>query len=213
MKNYLKVPALVFITCFSLYACKKQNPKPLSCNTCTTCITDVLEVDTLPGFNPNGQGYLKSTYFAKQDTFYGKNNSVAFSTLFRSYSGYYGAKSLSIFIDLDSLMPNNLPNQVSFTHERLVGNTNADSTLLNIKFPNTPLLITPTDSLAFYLLPYGYNVLHYPVLTPAVYSGTILISQAKMADSLIISHSNAFNQATIGVNLFESELRNICFKN
>jgi hypothetical protein len=98
-------------------------------------------------------------------------------------------------------------NKITFVHARMVTNTNINPSIVNIKFPTTPLIITVPDSLNYYLSPYGYSVQHF--FQPGYVNMDPFTGFTGVLDSMIITGPQ-FETVTVGANLFESELRSIC---
>jgi hypothetical protein len=209
--NNLKIfIASTFLFGLLIVACKKQNPsQPINIGNCTTCtVCPENNVDTVLGTTG---GYMDSTNYAVPTDFIGRNGGIASpSVLQKTPTGYYGGNGCAIDFNVTNLNMSPAPDQVSFTHCRFINNTNGlDSNLINVKFANTPTIVTIPDSLNYYLAPYGYTTQVFHNYSQ-VNMGNIVFTQSATADSIVIS-GVAITTATIGANLFESELRNICF--
>lgn len=208
MKTLKITIATALVASLVFTSCKKDNtvqPVNSSKNTttagCATCPSTYLELGS-DGINTR---YAKQENFVLRD---GTQLQVA-NTFWRTKNGYYGINGLTIDFNLDSLGLALPPYQVSFTHARNASNT---PDLVNVKFPNTPLIVTTADSLNFYLTPYGYSAQHYTYPTTIVQDliGTPGLPNA-IADSVVIT-GGPIHQVKIGAKIFESQLRNICFK-
>ncbi len=215
-KKVILLTTVVFSAAVALFtACNKNATPPinLGCTTCTTCAFPSFDIDTvLAGGAINY--WLDSNVYGHQVDFI---NSGGFNggkgSLYKTPNGFTGFRGFSIYNNLDSLMPGGLPHTVHFTFaydSNAVSPAIYDSILLNVKFPNTPLVKCIADSLSTYLSPYGYTVqvFKYPT-TYNVANGT----QFGVADSVVISTATPFNAATIGCALNYSEIRNLCFTN
>lgn len=214
MKTLKITIATALVVSLVFTSCKKDNTvQPVNTNknttqtgSCPTCPSTYMEL-TDDG-DPMTTDSINTSY-AKQKNFVLKDGTTLNGWIYRTKNGYYGVNGLAIDFDLNNLGLALPPYQVSFTHARVINNTND---LVNVKFPNTPLIVTTADSLNIYLAPYGYSVQHYTYPTTIVQDlqGTPGLSGA-IADSIVIS-GPAFNKVLIGAFLYESQLRNVCFK-
>jgi hypothetical protein len=228
MKTLLKPTAMaILLGVLIVSSCKKVKPSdPVNpnsnCESCTICPSSYLSMDTF-SITPNGgvYGYVNTTNYVSQIPYTLRNGTqLAISQIEKSPNGFYAIDGFCLDFNLANMNLAQLPNQVSFVHASQVYNDpnpplNADSNTVNVKFANTPLIRTTPDSLAFYLAPYGYSVQHfqYPSFImhgnyqwfPGPGGGAIV------ADSIVIQ-GPAISSLKVGALLFESELRNICFK-
>lgn len=206
MMKTTKIIALTGLTLSMLaVSCKKDNPVlPVNKNPdvpteCTFCTAEGFGLDSV----------LVNEAYAQQVSFfhYGNDEKLP-KPNFRTPNGYYGYhEGMAIDFDLSQLLAC-MSNKVTFVHARNTTNTNDYPTLVNVKFPTTPLIVTTPDSLNYYLSPYGYSVQHF--FQPGyVNMNTAGNGFTGVVDSIIITGPD-FSRVTVGANLFESELRNIC---
>jgi hypothetical protein len=213
-KIQITTVATIALAIISMIACKKQTgARNTSCTICTTCPSTYMLVDTIP--NSGNAVTVHNTNYLSHVAYTNRNGSTeGLTQKFQQthVPGLYGGMGAALSFILDSLNLSSLPNQVTFVHARLSGNTNgADSNMVNVKFSNTPTIVTTSDSLQFYLAPYGYTVQFFSLpSTSEIYTG---FPYAVVADSMIISKTiGTIDSVTVGAKLFESELRSICFK-
>lgn len=215
MKRTHLLLAAMFIGGILMTSCKKETATtPVNeeeTENCSFCGLSMIEVDT----TDTGMWYgtLAPNSFSSPAAFYHRDGSSTppTSLVTKTPEGFYGfQQGLAIDFDFSNMLACT-PNRVSFAHARNTVNTNQDPSFVNVKFPNTPLIACVADSLDYYLAPYGYNVQHY------FYPGTVHMNMnnntfAGVVDSLVIT-GPGFTTMTVGANLFESELRNVCVHN
>jgi hypothetical protein len=202
-----KIAVIAFLLLTALVSCKKENPTTPVNNdpekelACSFCAGEVIEI------NPS-TGLIDEAY-AQQISFfnYGNVETTPFATT-RTLSGFYGInEGMTIDFNMAALPLACVSNKITFVHARMVTNTNINPSIVNIKFPTTPLIITVPDSLNYYLSPYGYSVQHF--FQPGYVNMDPFTGFTGVLDSMIITGPQS-ETVTVGANLFESELRSIC---
>jgi hypothetical protein len=202
-----KITAIALITLSALTSCKKEEPQVVNKDLteapeCSFCAGEVISLDS------NG---MVNEVYAHQTSFFHEDGQEIqpFPPIIRTPSGFYDYhEGMSIAFNMAQLPLACTSNKITFAHARFASNTNDHPDLVNVKFPTTPLIICPADSLDYYLAPYGYQVQHF--FQPAyVNMGMNGEGFAGVVDSLIITGPE-FETVTVGANLFESELRSIC---
>lgn len=199
--------AIALIAMSVLGSCKKEKPEVVNkiCTStpeCSFCPGDEIELDA--------NGMVNETYAHQTSFFHEDGQEVQpVAPMFRTPSGFYDYhEGMAIAFNMAELPLACVSNKVTFAHARAANNTNDHPSLVNVKFPGTPLIICPADSLGAYLAPYGYQVQHF--FQPGfVNMGMNGEGFQGVVDSLIIT-GPSFETVTIGANLFESELRSIC---
>lgn len=193
----------------AMVSCKKEKPtdpvnKDLpNAPECSFCPGESLSLD--PATMMVNESYAQQVSF-----FHFGNEEIAPAGVFgRTPSGFYDYhEGMSIDFNLAALPLACTSNKITFAHARNTTNTNDNPSLVNVKFPGTPLIVTIPDSLNFYLTPYGYTAQHF--FQPGyVNMNSTGDGFAGVVDSIIITGPE-FETVTIGANLFESELRSIC---
>ncbi len=189
-------------------ACKKQNPTtPVNNNCeedspCSFCFGETLELGT--------DNLIIATPYAHQVPFLINGQQVGPSPIIgKTPTGFYGFQGgVSIAFNSASTLAC-VSNKITFVHARFASNTNPFPSLVNVQFPGTPLISTIPDSLNYFLSPYGYTVEHHFQPGPVWMSQIPGESFTGVVDSIII-RGPEFETVTVGANLFESELRNLC---
>lgn len=190
----------------AILSCEKENPtEPVNYDDttppCSFCPTTMMEL--------NSSGMVEES-FAEQVAFYHPDGMIVNPTMVnRTTNGYYGfSEGMAIRFNFAELPLACVSNKITFSHARFATNSNDNPSLVNVQFPGTPLVVTVPDSLQYFLGPYGYTVEHH--FQPGyVYMNTAGDGFVGVVDSVII-RGPEFETVTIGANLFESELRNIC---
>lgn len=203
----LKMTAIALIALSAIASCKKEKPKVVnkSCTEtpeCSFCAGEAIELDA--------NGMVNETYAHQTSFFHEDGQEVQpVAPMYRTPSGFYDyQEGMAIDFDMSQLPLACVSNKITFAHARFPNNTNDHPSLVNVKFPSTPLIICPADSLGYYLAPYGYQVQHF--YQPSfVNMGVNGEGSMGVVDSLIITGPQ-FETVTVGANLFESELRSIC---
>ncbi len=190
-----------------IVSCKKETPagpvnKDLpNAPECSFCPGESLTLDTTTGL-------VNESYAQQVSFFHFGNEEFVAQPQEKTPIGFYGYHE-GMAIDFNTA---NLPlactsNKITFVHARYASNTNDNPSLVNVKFPGTPLIVTVPDSLNYYLSPYGYTAQHY--FYPGHVNQGMTWSFAGVVDSMVITGPE-FETVTVGANLFESELRSIC---
>lgn len=119
--------------------------------------------------------------------------------------GYYGLQGATMSIDFKEYMGYS-PTRIGFVH----ASSGESDYLVNVQINDSPLIITVSDSLDYFLKPYGYRATVYSNAAGLMWVNTIdaPISGANV-DSIIITGNN-MNKVKLGVDLDASELRNVC---
>jgi hypothetical protein len=209
--NNMKTKRITAIALIALGAmtssCKKQEPEPVVSNNCT----EPTECSFCPGeeITLDANGMVNEVYAHQVSFFHEDGQEVQpVAPIDRTPSGFYDLhEGMSIEFNTAELPIACTANKITFVHARFANNTNDHPNLVNVKFPTTPLIVCPADSLAQYLAPYGYQAQHFYL------PGYVNMSNSQgftgVIDSLIITGPD-FQTVTVGANLFESELRSIC---
>lgn len=208
-KNNLLFAFLLFTVAAVWTSCKKGSTANGNCATCLSCINTVLEIDSAFTGSIVNSGPLKPTTFSTQDSFRLLNGNVLYNQrIFKTNDGFYtDVDAFCVKINLNNLLPGQLPSKLSFTH----AHSGQVPYLVNIKLDNNPLLVTTADSLDFYLSPLGYTIQYFAPATSWQHnSGSF---SPGFADSVIITSPSPLQNITLGVQLGKSEIRNICFHN
>ena len=202
-----KIAVLAALTLTTLMvSCKKEKPtSPVNKD-----IPNATECSFCPGesltLNP-ATGLVDEAY-AQQVSFIHYGNEFTPSAPSRTTNGFYDYhEGMSISFNLAELPLACTSNKITFVHARNTTNTNEHPSLVNVKFPTTPLIVTVPDSLNYFLNQYGYAAYHY--FHPGYVHQDMTNGFAGVVDSIIIT-GPAFETVTVGANLFESELRSIC---
>lgn len=202
-----KITAVALIALSVMVSCKKEKPDVVNKNCtepteCSFCAGEAIELDS--------NGMVNETYAHQTSFFHEDGQEIQpVPPIIRTPSGFYDyQEGMSISFNMAQLPLACTSNKITFVHARFPNNTNDHPNLVNVKFPTTPLIICPADSLAQYLAPYGYQAQHF-FLPGYVNMGMNGEGFAGVVDSLIITGPD-FQTVTVGANLFESELRSIC---
>lgn len=197
---------LLSIGLLAFAACKKGTPTTTAnsngngTENCSLCVGDILTL--------NDTGYVSNSY-AQQVPYMHEDGTTAFYPSNKTPNGFYDYHGgMALQFNLANIDMACSVNKLSFVHARNVTNTNANPSEINLWLPNVPLMTCAADSLPAALAPWGY--------TATVYHGNTQVHQDSTAsfagiyDSIVVT-GPAFTSVRIGANLFESELRSICF--
>lgn len=186
-------------------ACKKDTPTTANDNSsgtenCSLCVGDILTL--------NDTGYVSNSY-AQQVPYMHEDGTTVLYASHKTPNGFYDYHGgMALQFNLANVDIACSINKLSFVHARFATNTNTNPSEVNLWLPGAPLIICPADSLPSAVSQWGY--------TAAVYHGNTQVHQdstssfAGIYDSIVVT-GPAFTSVRLGANLFESELRSICF--
>lgn len=119
-------------------------------------------------------------------------------------TGYYGNNGIAMFINFNEFLAYS-PSKISIVHAHPEG----VESLINLKLPGTPYLVTTPADLNNQLTPFNYEAVVYTKTGKIWLNNTEQLEEEAIIDSIIIT-GQGMNIVTIGANLTNSELRSVC---